>query len=472
MTTPFLSHFTPSLMSHKALEAIFVQREQLAGRLVTLTRDSILTPSKHYTLLIGPRGIGKTHLIALLYHRITAMADLHDSLRIAWLREDEWGVTSFLELLLRIFTALIEEYKDNKLAAQVEALYALPLQEAQRQAEGLLLAYCGTRTLLLLMENMDELFKELENAGQQHWRAYLQEHPFCTIVATAQSLFSGVSRQTSPFYGFFRIRHLEELRLEEALQLLIQIAQYEQQETLVAFLQGPRGRARVQAIAHLAGGNHRVYVMLAQFLTRESLDELVEPFLSMLDDLTPYYQARMAWLSSQQRKMVNFLCDNRAALPVKEIAQHCFMSQQTAASQLKKLQQMGYVRSTAVGRESFYELREPLMRMGVEVKKHRGQPIRLFVEFLRYWYKPGELEARLELLQPHATLDREYLYTALRTARATSGREHAEASRTNTQQASELRQDGTVGENFRCLRYIYWAISRFCQTYGSTATSH
>ena len=266
MTTPFLSHFTPSLMSHKALEAIFVQREQLAGRLVTLTRDSVLTPSKHYTLLIGPRGIGKTHLIALLYHRITAMGDLRDSLRIAWLREEEWGVTSFLELLLRIFTALIEEYKDNTLAAQVAALYALSSQEAQHQAEALLLEYCGTRTLLLLMENMDELFNELANAGQQHFRAYLQEHPFCTIVATAQSLFSGVSRQTSPFYGFFRIRHLEELRLEEALQLLIQIAQYEQQGPLVAFLQdrvdvhvyrpSPTWRVAITGVRHACAVPH------------------------------------------------------------------------------------------------------------------------------------------------------------------------------------------------------------------------
>jgi len=442
MTTPFLSHFTPSLMSHEALEAIFVQRESFVTRLVDLSRASVLTPAKHYTLLIGPRGIGKTHLIALLYHRLAAMADLRDHLCIAWLCEDEWGVTSFLELLLRIFTALSEEYKDNALAEQVTALYDLPPQEAQRQAETLLREYCGTRTLLLLMENLDELFNEFGDTGQRQLRAYLQEHPFCTIVATAQSLFSGVSRQTSPFYGFFRIRHLEELQLDEAVQLLTRIAQYEQQATLVAFLQQPRGRARVQAIAHLAGGNHRVYVILAQFLTHASLDELVEPFLSMLDDLTPYYQARMAWLSPQQRKMVHFLCDNSGALPVKEIAQRCFMSQQTAANQLRKLQQMGYVHSTTVGRESFYELREPLMRMGVEVKKHRGQPIRLFVEFLRYWYTPGELEARLELLRPHVMLDREYLHAALQTAQTPSTREYADSVVTTASQAREMGKRG------------------------------
>ena len=53
---------------------------------------------------------------------------------------------------------------------------------------------------------------------------------------------------------------------------------------------------------------------------------------------------------------------------------------------LKKLREMGYVRADQAGRESYYELREPLMRISREVKKLRGEPTRLFVEFLRVWY--------------------------------------------------------------------------------------
>jgi|RhiMetStandDraft_8_1073273.scaffolds.fasta_scaffold60732_1 hypothetical protein len=90
----------------------------------------------------------------------------------------------------------------------------------------------------------------------------------------------------------------------------------------------------------------------------------------------------------------------------------------------------------------FYELREPLMRMGVEVKKHRGQPIRLFVEFLRYWYTPGELEARLELLQLHAMLDREYLHAALQTVQAPSTRQYADSVVITASQAREMGKPG------------------------------
>ncbi|MEW6738103.1 MAG: tetratricopeptide repeat protein [Acidobacteriota bacterium] len=135
--------------------------------------------------------------------------------------------------------------------------------------------------------------------------------------------------------------------------------------------------------------------------------------MNMLDELTPYYQARMAWLSLQQRKIVEFLCDRRGAVPVKEIAQHSFITHQTTSSQLQDLREKGYVNSITIGRESYYELSEPLMRMCIEVKKSRGEPIRLLVDFLRLWYTPEELQQKLALLTSYATLEHQYLHQAI-----------------------------------------------------------
>ncbi len=414
MKPTFLSHFTPSLMKPEDLEAIFVQREDLAQRLVELIKESALTSSKHHTLLIGPRGIGKTHLIALTYHRIQKLEDLHDHLLIAWLREEEWGISSFLDLLLRILRALQEEYNDPELTEQIEILYELSPEAAEHAAAELLKNFTGDRTLLLLIENLDDLFAGLGDEGQKRLRAYLQENPFCTILATSQSLFNGISLQTSPFYGFFRIHHLQKLGIDEAIDLLTKVAKRENDQELVSFIQKPIGRARIRAVHHLAGGNHRVYVIFSDFLNRQSLNELVEPLLQTLDELTPYYQARMKWLSLQQRKIVEFLCDCRYAVSVKEIAKRCFTTHQTASSQLKSLRDMGYVRSSAVGRESYYELQEPLMRLSIEIKKNRGEPIRLLVDFLRFWHSRDELQQLLDMAQPEAALEREYLLHALK----------------------------------------------------------
>ncbi len=415
MGSPFLSRFTPSLMRPEALEALFVQRYALADRIVDLIRESIVTSAKHHNLLIGPRGIGKSHLVSLIYYRITAIEELRQRALIAWLREEEWGVASFLDLLLRVCRALGESYKETFPAAVLQELYNSSRSVAERKAAALLKEFVGDKTLFLIMENLDELFKGLSSEGQRRLRSFLQENEFCTILATSQSLFSGVSLQTSPFYGFFRLHHLEELKFEEAVTLVKNIASFLKDDPLASFVQTSTGRARIRAVHHLAGGNHRVYVIFSEFLTRESLDELINPFMHMLDDLTPYYQARMAWLSPQQRKIVEYLCEQRGAVPVKEIARRCFMTHQTAAGQLKYLRDSGYVRSEASGRESFYELREPLMRLCIELKKNRGGPIRLLVDFLRLWHSRTELEQRLLSLQADALVEREYLSHALRT---------------------------------------------------------
>lgn len=413
MAGTFLFRFTPSVMEAEALEAVFVQREEIVRRILDLTRESTLTSSKHHTLLIGPRGIGKTHGVSLVYHRVKAIEDLREKLLIAWMREEEWGITTLLDLIMRIFRALSAEYKDTGFDERVEALYSLPTDHIETAAGKLLKEYVGDRTLLILIENLDDIFQGLGDEGQKRLRAYIQENPFFTIVATAQSLFNGVSLQTSPFYGFFHIQHLEGLSLEESTQLLASIARYRNDAALESFIRTPTGRARIRAVNHLAGGNHRVYVIFSQFLTHESLDELVEPFLRMLDDLTPYYQDRMRWLSPQQRKIVEFLLNHRSPATVKEISQRCFMTHQTASGQLKVLREMEYVQADQLGRESYYELREPLMRLCVEVKKSRGEPIGLFIDFLRLWYSKDELHQRLAFLKPEAALERKYVLQAL-----------------------------------------------------------
>lgn len=412
-----VARFTPSMMKHEDLEAIFVQRQELAQEIVEKIRESVLNPSKHSTLLIGSRGMGKTYLVTLAYHRVRQLEECKDRLLIAWLREEEWGVTSFLDLLLRIFRALKEEngdlpVKNGGFSQQVELLYDLPPDAAERAGITLLKEVIGDRTLLLLMENLDELFEGLGKEGQKQFRSFLQKNA-CSILATAQSLSNSIQAKTSPFYGFFDAIHpLQDLTVDEATELLANIAKLQGKSELESFIKTSTGRDRIKAVHHLAGGNPRIYVIFSEFLTKESLAQLVEVFKRTLDDLTPYYQDRMKYLSPQQRKIVEFLCDRRHAVTVKEIAQRCFMTHQTASSQLKKLLEMSYVRSASIGRESYYELREVLMRFCFEVKKQRGEPISLIVDLLRIWYTRKELQDRLKSLLPDAT-DKQYWLSAL-----------------------------------------------------------
>jgi tetratricopeptide (TPR) repeat protein len=409
----FISRFSPNRTDPAILEQIFVQRRDLLDQSVAVLRESALTDNKHHLLFVGLRGCGKTHLLALIVHRLDQQTDLADRLRIAWLNEDETSI-SFLDLLVRIYRALSDRYPQEFPREDLKKLYGQDRQQAQNSLSENLVTRIGNRTVLVLVENLDALFNQLDESDQRAWRAFVQNHPVFATAATAQSLFAGVSDREQPFFGFFDTRHLRPLTVEEATELLQRIARLHSDSSLTEFLSSPRGRARVHAIHHLSGGNHRLYIVLSDFLTQETLDALVRPLEEMVDErLTPYYQERLRWLSPLQRKIVEFLCFRPSPVAVKVIADRLFAEHGTITSQLKKLREMGYVASNPRGRESLYELAEPLMRLSMQVKDTRDhQPLELIVDFLRVWYEREELEQRLARIAPAAS-GREYLTAAL-----------------------------------------------------------
>ncbi len=410
----YLSHFTPSMMAPATLEAMLVQRGPLLARCEGHVLESLRTGSAHHSLLVGPRGIGKTHLISMLYHRLVANPAATDKALIAWMREEEWGVTSFFELVLRLLRTLNASYPELDIQPRLAAIYDEPLSSAQSLAEQLLLSVLGTKRLVVLLENLDDLFEQLGDHGQKAWRAFIQNHNNMVLVCTTPALFAGISLQKSTFYGFFDIEPLTELGFEDVVNLLRNLAQARGDVALATFIDTPEGRARIRAVHHLAEGNPRIYIIFAQFLTQEGLDELVQAFMHTLDELTPYYQARMKELPGQQRKILEYLIHYKGGAPVKVIAKNCFVTQQVCSSQLKQLRDKRYVRSTEVGRESYYELCEPLMRLCMDVKNQRGEPVALLVDMLRIWYSLPELESWLVKPGGSRQVDVRYLEAAIK----------------------------------------------------------
>jgi tetratricopeptide (TPR) repeat protein len=397
-----LSNFTPSIMAPQVLEDILVQRHELAADLVDRIIISITTENKHYPLLIGARGMGKTHLVSIVYNRIKQREDLQDLVMIGWLREEEWGISSWLDLVVRIFRSIGEEYPNTEIAAiainNITSLQTHSPTEAEVLAESLLAELVGKKTLFLIIENLDDVFDGLGTNGQQRLRSFLQEYKCCTILATTPVLFNGITRRDEAFYGWFTPFHLQPFTHADAIELLTNIATQSGDQELASFLRTPAGSARVRAVHRLAGGNPRGYTLFAQLITKQDLDSLVGAFMKMLDDLMPYYQSRIAMLSPQQRKIVAHLVDNTEAIIVKDIATWCFATPQTVASQLKDLKAKGYVVSSAVGKESYYELTEVLMRLCLEVKKYRGKEVESLVEMIRIWYRPEEIKAQFDRL--------------------------------------------------------------------------
>lgn len=385
----FIWRFSPNQTDPKLLEVTFVGREPLLQNVLEKIADSATSGSTHHVLLYGPRGIGKSHFLSLLHHRMMEDAKLSDAVRTAWLNEDE-TTTSMVQFLVRIYRSLCKAYPDEYSAQWLDELLNQPPEEIAGILTRRLVARFEKRRLVLLVENLNLLFESLGADGQHELRTLLQEHPFACVIATSQQLFRAVTDRSAPFFGFFQQIQLKPLSLQDAQQLLAKIATTKGQDDLAAFLNTPDGRGRVRAIHDLAGGNHRVYIVLSGFVTRESLDQLVAPFQKMADDLTPYYQERLRWISPLQRQIVELLCHEHGTLNPKEIARRLLVDQRSIGKQVRILVEIGYLTATKRGRETFYELSEPLMRLAYEVKEQ--SLLEMLIEFLRIWYRPDQMQ--------------------------------------------------------------------------------
>jgi len=409
--TRLFSVYSPSVHAPELLERVLVgAQRRVAERAVDAVRASVVGGGCHHLLFVGPRGIGKTHLVAVCYHRLRADEGIEASAVVAWLREEHYGIGSFADLAVAIIRSVGEERPDLGLP-DPEAWDTDRAARATAALRGLAREHC----VVVLAENLDDLFSRIGDAGQKALRALIQETGHVVLVVTSPALFEGVTKAASAFYGTFDTTHLEELSLDDAHELLRRVASEQADARLLAALNLPATRARLRVIESLAGGHPRIWMLFADSLSVDGIDELVPLFLKALDDLTPYYQERMRDVRGDQERIVMLFCRQPGALSVGEIAARCELDETAASSSIARLVTKGFLRrakgSLKDRRRAFYELREPLMRLCLQVKETRARPVRLIVEFLRGWYDPSEGRALIEQVTP-TSLAREYLIEA------------------------------------------------------------
>jgi len=405
------SIFTPSNSPEKLLEDIFVQREKLLGTIVRRVEESLLTTANYHPIFIGPRGCGKTHFLTMVVNRLKKRPKLKKKMVIAWLGEDDI-VTSYLDFMLSILEKLQQADPEYFNVDCLSRLDRLDENEKSSVIAESITEQLGDKTILLVKENLSDVFKGLAEIGQHKLRAFLQENNNMVMLTSTQLLFEGVKSREKAFFGFFDMNHLKPLTIQEAKQLLIKLAELKGDNELVEFLNTPKGGYRMRSLHYLAGGNHRLYISLSAYLNKKSLDELVNALVKLVGELTPYFQERIRALPPQQGKIIQKMCEIQGALPVKEIAKRTVtIGEKSLAKQLGDLEKMKYVIKHKRGRQAYYEIAEPLMRLSLEVKNSHGKPLRVLLQLLRAWFSDDQLNT--SLLSCSSSLQEAYLKGAL-----------------------------------------------------------
>jgi AAA ATPase-like protein/tetratricopeptide repeat protein len=427
--TVTLVPFTPSAVPSDVLDERTVGRADVLDRLLEAAVAATRGHDRRHTLLVAPRGGGKTHVLAVFAHRLRTDPDLAGPLALVVLDEDAADVASYADLLVAILEHLATAHEQ----ARARELRATRMTA---ELERLLLDRLSGRPLVLVLENLDRLFGDFGTGGQRELRAFVETSRAVMVVASTPALFPAVSKQARPWFGSFTIERLAPWSVEEGTAFLERIARDRGDTELAELIASDVGRARLIAVDKLIGGSPRLWTILAGCLTVELLEELVPLVMATLDELVPYYQARLNELTPNERKLVVAVCraeslGSTGGRTVSELALAAGVPVGSAPKLLSRLEDAGWVAGTKPPgtdrRSTWYELREPLLRYHLAYRREAGAPLGVIVSFLRVWFSPVERRHRLAEAVG-GTLVETYLAESLRDAPRSSDSLYAAAS--------------------------------------------
>ena len=396
--------FQPDAMSRETLEKMFVGqfREQLLSKLVKDIERAIREGTPRHYLIVGPRGIGKTHFITLLYYRI---ADKVKGAIPVKLSEEEFSIYRVSDLLLRIVETLDpEKFNLNKIKEMTnDEIITVSLEEL-KNIKGV---------IVLFLENLNQVIDEqLDETEVKKLRSILHEETKFIIVATAPLIFPGVSEHKEPFFDFFEIVFLLELSRDELKALIRTVAEMKKDEEFLSKMS--QIEYKIDAIATLTGGNPRIAILLYDLMSKGAIIDVEEAFFKLLDENTPYYQDIFRMLTGERRKIFDTLVSFARPATPKEISEKSRLDNNVVNSQMRRLEKDGYVISHKTGKTTKYEVRERLFRLWRELRREPfgRRHLSILIEFLLLWYSADERRERLlECLDhPNNTMMKEIGY--------------------------------------------------------------
>ena len=327
-----------------------VAREHLLDNAIESLRGSLGRKSKNHLLFIGPRGIGKTHLLSCIEYAARSDEALDARVVVVRFPEESNRTLSFADFLIGMCGILKEVLEDEPLWAELFAAVQTEEDDA-RVADTLVPAIREEnrrrgRTLLVMLENLGEILgRQIRDRNDiAALRKFLMADNGCLLVATAPLHFDGITDVEQPFYDFFDIQILENLSFEQTVEVIRLNLEWEERKDILETLE--EMRPRLQALYRMTGGNPRLTMMLYELIAHESITGVQNQFHLLLDRISPFYQGRLNDLPPGQRALLECLASmrDREKTPA-AIAARMRMSQQETSSLLKRLTDAHYLRA-------------------------------------------------------------------------------------------------------------------------------
>ena len=407
--------YRSGVTSPERLRQTTVARQHLVDDAIESVRGSAGRKSKNHLLFIGPRGIGKTHLLSCIEDAVRSDEALDASVVVVRFPEESNRTLSFADFLIGM-CGILKEVLENEprwaeLFARVEteeddarvADILVPALREENRRRG--------RTLLVMLENLGEVLTRQirDRKDVASLRKFLMADNGCLLLATAPLHFDGITDIEQPFYDFFDIQILESLSFEETVEVIRLNLKCECRGDILGTLD--EMRPRLEALYQMTGGNPRLTMMLYELIAHESVTSVQEQFHVLLDRISPFYQARLNDLPPGQRALLECLASMRDEEKTPAaIAARMRTSQQETSSLLKRLSNARYLRAVQHPRDRrsrLYTIREGFFDIWLAMNLSRGARRRMpfLLEFFRLFFpsiatrEAKRLELRAKLLE-------------------------------------------------------------------------
>ena len=445
--------FNPGLLqSDQEIKEQFVVRGHELGLVLEELRANVTAPSCQHTLVVGPRGSGKTMLLARIAAELRNHHDFADALLPVRFMEESQEIFTLTDFWLETMFHLANEVDqhDTALAWELRETRAAlaprwreSTTEAQARAAVLEAADRLGKRLVVILENLQSLCRDARDEFGWQLREVLQTEPQIILLASATSRFRALDDVDNPFFEMFRIVGLEPLDTEESSRLW-QIVSGK-----------PATQLEVRPLQILTGGNPRLLVVVAEFARHRSLRRLMSELVTLIDEHTEYFRSHLEALAKTERRVYLAVIDLWQPSSASEVAARARVDIRVASTMLGRLVERGAVIRQGRGRKRLYAAAEPLYSIYYKLRRERDEAVVVenLIRFMVACYgvddlwKPSEIESGIV----SALMSKGFACRRLGEAEEELRSYDAVIERFESADILDLRQHAAVALSYRCM---------------------
>ena len=382
--------FNPGFLTDDEIVDSFCVRDAELESILESLRDSTGSSNVH-TLVIGPRGTGKTHLLLRVVAEIRRSPDLSGFCPIVF-SEESYEVSTvgefWLECLGRLAGLAPDEERDD-LRRSHDDLRALG--DDRDLADRCLAAIMDFadrhgKRMVLFVENLNMLFSDMADP-EAGWRLRhtLQTEPRIVLLGSATSRFDEIDRSDHALYELFRVVTLRPLGMEDCAAIW---------QAIAGSAPVTQDFEEIRPLEILTGGNTRLVVMISSIGAGMSFAELMARLLELIDEHTEYFKGHLEALPAQERRVYLALARLWKPATAKDVAGQVRLSTNVCSALLKRLVDRGAVAiEGGTPRRRRYYLAERLHNVYYLLRSGGGKSrvVRELVDFMVGMYSPWDL---------------------------------------------------------------------------------